>query len=417
MREDLREFGVFIVGVLLFLTLLALLIPLGSADNEEFDDVNYNLFTIYNVSNITAQNYCNATNCYPISDLVGGGGGGSGNITGTSGQCIYTSGNNVVLNMTCINSTTLNNALLAGLNSTFNATYDSWAYNQTDAAKTYTNTVVNGNYTELDNLKLNQSDQRYNDTDSIFWQDALGILGNAIQPKSGASQDAQATNLIAIVKAYSGSGFCFIAGTTTCVARNALSTNMVFLWNNNLLLELGQYQAIFHNTSVTVGKGLGVTGNGSITGESFTVGGDEVCRNDSTNCFNYTVGANSYTDNQISSVNTTGNIQNLLNSTGIYSTYNATYHTYAYNQTPTAGSNISVSGTEVSVDTTALKNWLDGVYCLLAGCTLTGPLTVEDVANITGNFTHGDSNVVHAYNGSCYNTYVGGTLVQSIGCA
>jgi len=37
--------------------------------------------------------------------------------------------------------------------------------------------------------------------------------------------------------------------------------------------------------------------------------------------------------NLVNSVNTTGNIQNLLNDTGIYSTYNLTYNLWAYNQT------------------------------------------------------------------------------------
>jgi len=38
----------------------------------------------------------------------------------------------------------------------------------------------------------------------------------------------------------------------------------------------------------------------------------------------------------LSSINTTANIQNLLNSTGVYSTFNSTYNTWAYNQTAPA---------------------------------------------------------------------------------
>ena len=41
--------------------------------------------------------------------------------------------------------------------------------------------------------------------------------------------------------------------------------------------------------------------------------------------YNQTTPANTYTDTEIGNINTTGNIQNLLNGTGIYSTYNLTY--------------------------------------------------------------------------------------------
>lgn len=42
--------------------------------------------------------------------------------------------------------------------------------------------------------------------------------------------------------------------------------------------------------------------------------------------------------------------------------YNATYDLYAHNQTPTAGSNITVNGREVSVDTSALQTWLNTIF-------------------------------------------------------
>lgn len=46
-------------------------------------------------------------------------------------------------------------------------------------------------------------------------------------------------------------------------------------------------------------------------------------------------------ETRIGNVNTTGNIQELINSTGVYSTYNETYHYYAENGTTIAYQNIT----------------------------------------------------------------------------
>lgn len=52
----------------------------------------------------------------------------------------------------------------------------------------------------------------------------------------------------------------------------------------------------------------------------------------------------------------------IINNGSYFSTYNSTYATWAYNQTPTAGSNITVSGRQVSLDTTNVLVWLSTLF-------------------------------------------------------
>ena len=56
--------------------------------------------------------------------------------------------------------------------------------------------------------------------------------------------------------------------------------------------------------------------------------------------YNQTTGSITYIDTEIGNINTTGNIQNLLNGTGIYSTYNATYDNKNTSQWIVEGDNI-----------------------------------------------------------------------------
>ena len=76
---------------------------------------------------------------------------------------------------------------------------------------------------------------------------------------------------------------------------------------------------------------------------------------------------------------------------------------------------------------TISESWLDGlfttaseVFSILGGYFDQDLNTTSSVifagVNSTGNVTVG-SQVINEYNGTCYNTYVGGTLIQSIGCA
>lgn len=79
--------------------------------------------------------------------------------------------------------------------------------------------------------------------------------------------------------------------------------------------------------------------------------------------YNQTTPANTYTDTRVNGVNTTGNIQSLLNSTGIYSTFNSTYATFAYNQT-TAGDSrfVNLDGDSMTGNLTFSSSGVTSIY-------------------------------------------------------
>jgi len=136
----------------------------------------------------------------------------------------------------------------------------------------------------------------------------------------------------------------------------------------------------YPTTSTSSGGGTGANVSSVSSGDSFiavspTTGDVIVSLTNSATqwLYNQTTGAINYVDgvlalnittinNRVNSINTTVNIQNLLNSTNIYSTFNATYNIWAYNQTIkqnpfnqelNTSSNVQHRGLEVVNDTIA----------------------------------------------------------------
>ncbi len=50
--------------------LMVLFIGLVAADASVFVDTDYNNNSIYDISNVTSLGYCNATDCYTVSQLL-----------------------------------------------------------------------------------------------------------------------------------------------------------------------------------------------------------------------------------------------------------------------------------------------------------------------------------------------------------
>lgn len=101
-------------------------------------------------------------------------------------------------------------------------------------------------------------------------------------------------------------------------------------------------------------------------------------------------------ETRIDNVNTTGNLQELLNATGIYSTYNATYEGYAVNGTTISYQNITdiptcASGQALSFDGTTLScsdvgNFTNVAYTNVTNTFAENQVFSKDV-NVTGNIT------------------------------
>ncbi|MFA6022811.1 MAG: hypothetical protein WC781_01865 [Candidatus Pacearchaeota archaeon] len=109
----------------------------------------------------------------------------------------------------------------------------------------------------------------------------------------------------------------------------------IMLSNDSVTMSPGQ------NISMSAGgwfKGLFNWVVNSVSSNYLSFNGSMLSFNDTQ--LNITIDSRAGVYNETSmilSVNTTGNIQNLLNASGIYSTYNSTYATWAYNQTFSGG--------------------------------------------------------------------------------
>lgn len=118
-----------------------------------------------------------------------------------------------------------------------------------------------------------------------------------------------------------------------------------------------------------------------------------------------TQGSTNLYDNQSFNETWTDTIYAPISVTGDNSTWNESYANTVY---------APISEPLAYNGTLALNSSLSN-YLEKDGDTGTGDYLFIGNTNTTGNVTIG-SNVINEWNGTCYNTYIGGTLIQSIGC-
>ena len=330
-------------------------------------NINFGGFNISGITNITASLFCNSSNCYNMASLLAI---SSSTDSWSTNYTNYYNKSQVDNNFTNYMLITSWNTNLTSINNNIN--------NNLTSAKTYTNTNIAGNLT----LTLLKNGSTIATGNFNFGGYNLSNIDNLTSNKLCNTTNCYTLNQL----------------LTTTSSTDSWSLNYSFYYNNtqvNLIVSSNDTWRTNY-TSYPTKENL----YANLTGYLLINGSRALTGNINFGGFNIS-NIDNLTSNKICNTTNCYVLSDLLATSG--STYNATYQNYVTNNISNqtynwiTSNNLTINGINttqmrnVNGILTVLRDWWDGLYCKLTGCTMTGDLNmngnnITNVGNITSNY-------------------------------